>query len=489
MAKTIFICPTFFYPLDKKQWETKKPYPPYGTLIAANLLIKEGYTVLFHDNHLENGPETVLDKIKKIKPDIFIIYDDGFNYLTKMCLTIMREAAFKMLNAAKLLECKTIISSSDSNDHFSNYLDNGADFVITGEAEITLKELVHNLTTENTENYNHIKGIVYSDNSFVQVNQKRPVLKDLDILPNPAWSLVKIEHYKSIWNKHQGYFSLNIATTRGCPFKCNWCAKPIYGNRYNSRSPERVVKEMKFLIENYEVEHFWVCDDIFGLKPGWVKEFNLIIKTHNIQPKYMIQTRADLLLKENTILELVESGLDTAWIGAESGSQKILDAMDKGITVEQIKKSTQLLKKYEVKIGLFLQFGYIDETQEDIDKTLDMLLDIMPDDIGVSVSYPLPETKFYEKVKSQLKEKQNWSDSDDLAMLYTGTFGPEFYKNLHRYIHKRFRGKQKMEFMRKNIAELPKGILNYLIVSMEYLYFFISQKYFKAKMMLDKRNK
>jgi anaerobic magnesium-protoporphyrin IX monomethyl ester cyclase len=163
--------------------------------------------------------------------------------------------------------------------------------------------------------------------------------------------------------------------------------------------------------------------------------------------------------------------------------------MDKGITVEQIRQSSSLLKQYGIKIGLFLQFGYLDEQEEDINKTIAMLLEIMPDDIGISVSYPLPETKFYDIVKSQLKEKQNWKDSDDLAMLYTGTFGPEFYKSLHRYVHKKFRGKQKIEFLRKNRLDLPKGILNYLLVFLEYLYFFAAQNVFKAKMQLDKRNK
>jgi anaerobic magnesium-protoporphyrin IX monomethyl ester cyclase len=238
--------------------------------------------------------------------------------------------------------------------------------------------------------------------------------------------------------KSQGYFSLNIATTRGCPFKCNWCAKPIYGNRYNSRSPQKVGDEMALLM-NQGVTHFWVCDDIFGLKPGWVNEFKQILQSKGLKPKLKIQSRADLLLKDDTIQDLVDAGLDEVWIGAESGSQRILDAMDKGIKVEEIENSTQLLKQKGVKVAFFLQYGYLSEEWEDIQKTLLMVKKLMPDDLGISVSYPLPGTIFHEKVKAHLDVKQNWQDSNDLAMMYKATFSPDFYRLLCKHTHWSYR--------------------------------------------------
>ncbi len=238
----------------------------------------------------------------------------------------------------------------------------------------------------------------------------------------PAWDLIDISSYKKIWMENHSYFSLNIATTRGCPFKCNWCAKPIYGNRYNSRSPQKVVEEIEYLMKNFDVNHFWMCDDIFGLKPGWVQEFRDIVKSKELKFKYKIQSRVDLLLQEDTITALAESGAETVWVGAESGSQKILDAMDKGTTVEQIYDATKLLKKNGIRTAFFLQFGYLGEEKEDIDKTINMVLELMPDEIGISVSYPLPGTKFYDTVKEQLKEKTNWTDSDELALMYKGNF-------------------------------------------------------------------
>jgi anaerobic magnesium-protoporphyrin IX monomethyl ester cyclase len=162
----------------------------------------------------------------------------------------------------------------------------------------------------------------------------------------------------------------------------------------------------------------------------------------------------DLLLQEDTIEALAESGAETVWVGAESGSQKILDAMDKGTRVEEIKKATELLKKNNIRVAFFLQFGYPGETKEDINKTIDMVLKLIPDEIGISVSYPLPGTKFYEKVKDQLKEKSNWTDSDELALMFRNTFPPDYYKKLHRYVHKVYRKRAGLNSI-KNILLNP----------------------------------
>ena len=440
MASILFTH-SYFYRFDQKQWNLKQPYPPYGTIYAAAVMREEGHEVSLFDTNLRESPEDLKTIIKETKPDYLVIYDDGFNYLTKMCLTNMREAAFEMSEIGKTNNCKVITCSSDSTDHYELYHEKGADFVIHGEGEESLKELV-SLIENGGEDFSQVLGISYSDGSAIQLNPKRPVLRDLDSLPDPAWDLVDIESYKKIWLENHGYFSLNIATTRGCPFKCNWCAKPIYGNRYNVRSPKRVANEMEMLVTKFGADHFWMCDDIFGLKPGWVQEFNNVVGERGLDLNYKIQSRVDLLLQEDTIDALVQSGLKTVWVGAESGSQKILDAMDKGTSIQQIYDATRILKKKGVEVCFFLQFGYLGETKEDIEKTIKMMLELMPDDIGVSVSYPLPGTKFYEKVRSQLTEKQNWTDSDDLAMMYRGTFSPEFYRRLHRYVHKTFRKHQ-----------------------------------------------
>lgn len=454
--KKILFTHSYFYRFDPKQWETKQPYPPLGTIYAASVMRESGYEVSLFDTALIDSPEKIIPVIEKEKPSYLVIYDDGFNYLTKMCLTNMREAAFRMAEIAKSKGITVIMSSSDAADHYEKYLSHGVDFVVIGEGELTLKELISAIDSGRND-FRNIDGLAFKENSKVVKTSQRQIVKELDSFPTPAWDLIDVSSYKKLWLESHSYFSLNIATTRGCPFKCNWCAKPIYGNRYNSRSPQKVVEEIEHLINNFEVKHFWMCDDIFGLKPGWVQEFRDVVKSKGLKFKYKIQSRVDLLLQEDTISALAESGAETVWVGAESGSQKILDAMDKGTKVEQIYEATRLLKKNKIRPAFFLQFGYLSEEKEDIEKTINMVLDLMPEEIGISVSYPLPGTKFYDKVKEQLKEKTNWKDSDELALMYKGTFSPSYYKKLHRYVHKVYRRKQSLNNL-KNILVHPLSL-------------------------------
>ncbi|MCX8106959.1 MAG: B12-binding domain-containing radical SAM protein, partial [Ignavibacterium album] len=304
----------------------------------------------------------------------------------------------------------------------------------------------------------------------------------LDMFPMAAWDLVNVDDYRKIWKSGRKEFSLNIATTRGCPFKCNWCAKPIYGNRYNSRSPQNVVDEIEFLQKKFNVNYFWFCDDIFGLKPGWVQEFRKVVKKRGLNFRYKIQSRVDLLLKEDTVDALAESGADIVWVGAESGSQKILDAMDKGTTIKEIYEATKLLKSKNIKVAFFLQFGYLGEMKEDIDKTIKMVLELMPDEIGISVSYPLPGTKFYENVKEQMKAKTNWTDSDDLAVMFRSTFHSAYYKKLHRYVHKVYKKKLGLNSLRKILLQplsTDKRILRSALLT---LYYFPAEIFDKFKL-------
>lgn len=430
---------SYFLKFDSKQYRTAMPYPPLGTLYAMAYLRENGYEVKLFDTMFSESSRDIILTIDHFSPDILISYDDGFNYLTKMCLTNMREACFEIQAYAKSKGCKVITSSSDAADHFESYLNHGADAIAIGEAEQTILELCAAFKTN--ASIDIIPGIAHLKDGTVVKTAKRNVIKDLDTLPPPAWDLLDISPYKKMWLDNHGYFSLNFVTTRGCPYKCNWCAKPIYGNRYNSHSPENIVKEIKKWQERFGFTHIWFADDIFGLKPNWLKDFEDSIKQQGVKIKYKIQSRADLLLAEDNIKHLAESGCDMVWMGAESGSQKILDAMDKGTTVEQIYEATKLLKKHNIHVSHFLQLGYLDETIDDIRLTIKMVEDLLPDDLGISVSYPLPGTVFYEKVKDQLKQKSNWTDSDDLDLMFKNTYPKEFYKQLQRYIHKRYRKK------------------------------------------------
>jgi len=449
MMTQILLAQSYYLRFDPKLWRAMQPYPPLGTLYAASYLRQHGYEVALFDAMLAESEDEWATALDEHKPQYAIIYEDNFNYLSKMCLLRMREAAFTMIHMAKSRGCVVILCGADATDHYSEYLSKGADYCILGEGEQTLIELLNQLEGKNEAGLESILGLAYqspvsslnSPNSPILVNPRRPDITTLDKLPFPAWDMVDIEKYKNIWLKRHGYFSMNMVTTRGCPYHCNWCAKPIWGQRYNSRSPENVVAEMKWIKENFAPAHIWFADDIFGLKPNWIEKFAALLNDANAVIPFKCLQRADLV-NEKTARALAGAGCKTVWLGAESGSQKILDAMDKGDTVEDIYNAARLLRANGIEVGFFLQFGYPGETWDDVQKTLKMVRECAPDDIGISVSYPLPGTKFFERVKLELGDKQNWVDSEDLAMLYRGPFPTEFYRVLHGRVHHEFRARK-----------------------------------------------
>jgi radical SAM superfamily enzyme YgiQ (UPF0313 family) len=431
----------FFLRFDPKQWQAMQPYPPLGTLFAASYLREQGYGVALFDTILAGPPVEIVAELKKHRPKIVVFHEDNFNWLSKMCLVRMREACFEMIRLTKKTlgkDTPVIVAGSDATDHQDIYFECGADYAIVGESELTLHALVDSLSGKSRRPVKEIAGLAMPQNGSLVRTASRSYLKNLDALPFPAWDLVEVEKYRPAWQKRHGYYSVNMVTTRGCPFRCNWCAKPIYGNRYNSRSPENVVEELAWLKADLQPDHLWFADDIFGLKPGWVEKFGELVAQAGVATPFKIQGRVDLM-HEEVVAGLKKAGCRTAWVGAESGSQKILGAMDKGTTVEQIYQATERLKRHGIEVCFFLQFGYPGETDDDIEKTMQMVRDCQPDDIGISVSYPLPGTKFYARVKNELGDKQNWQHSDDLAMMFAGKYQPDFYRQLHSVVHREFR--------------------------------------------------
>jgi anaerobic magnesium-protoporphyrin IX monomethyl ester cyclase len=433
---------SYYLRFDPKLWEAMQPYPPLGTMLAASYLRQRGYDVALFDAMLAESEEEWGAALEAEQPRYAVIYEDNFNYLSKMCLSRMRQAAFTMIAMAKARGCTVIVCGSDASDQAAIYLDKGADYVLIGEGEYTLSELMEQLSGRSAPQPESILGLAYRADQQIAINPRRPDIKGLDALPFPAWDLIDVERYRRIWLDRHGYFSMNIATTRGCPFHCNWCAKPIWGQRYNARSPQNVAAEMKWLKEAYAPDHLWFADDILGLKPGWLEQFASAVESQDAKIPFKCLNRADLLLKPGEIEALKRAGCQIAWIGAESGSQKILDAMEKGTKIAQIREAARRLQQAGIKVGFFLQFGYPGETIEDIELTLQLVRECLPDDIGMSVSYPLPGTKFHAAVEDQLGQKQHWVDSGDLDMMYNGPYGTQFYRQFHIVLHKEFRARK-----------------------------------------------
>ena len=429
----------YFLRFDPKLWRARQPYPPLGSLYAAAVLRQAGHDVAVFDSMLARSEDEWAQAVARHQPRFAVLYEDSFNYLSKMCLLRMREAALRMLRMAKGRGARVIVAGADASDHPQLYLEAGAAFVVTGEGEATLLELLDALRGRAKTAPQAMAGLAFrTADGACHRTVPRPFIKDPDALPSPAWDLIDIERYRRVWREGHGYFSMNLVTTRGCPYHCNWCAKPIYGQRYVARSPEAVADEIAFLKARFAPDHLNFVDDIFGLTPGWVERFAEVMRSRGLVTPFKCLSRADLL-SEPVVRALAAAGCRTLWVGAESGSQRILDAMEKGIRVEQIHAAAHRLRDAGIEVGFFLQFGYPGETREDVENTLALVRECRPDDIGISISYPLPGTKFHERVSLQMGEKRNWRDSDDLDMMYPGPFGTAFYRSLYCVAHKEFR--------------------------------------------------
>ncbi|HYM19229.1 MAG TPA: radical SAM protein [Micropepsaceae bacterium] len=436
----LLIGSVYFLRLDPPRWAEMQPFPPLGTLHAASYVRAQGHDVRFFDAMLAESPQEWAQAVSRERPNLAVLFDDNFNYLSKMCLANMRDAAFAMIAAARDAGAKVVVCSADAADHPELYLRAGADAVILGEGEAALAEIADGIDRDAMAALDGIDGIASVDaHGALHRGPKRAPMRDLDALPFPAWDLVDFDAYRRLWRERHGMFAVNMATTRGCPYLCNWCAKPIWGQSYTVRSAANVVAELKELVALASPDYIWFMDDIMGLKPKWWGAFADELERHDLELPFKCLSRADILLREGAIEDLKRAGCDIVWLGAESGSQSVLDAMDKGLTIAQIRDATLHLKDAGIRVGYFIQFGYPGENAEDIAKTLELIRENTPDELGISVSYPLPGTGFYERVKQELKEKRNWVDSGDLAMLYRGPFSTEFYRELHAYVHRDFK--------------------------------------------------
>jgi radical SAM superfamily enzyme YgiQ (UPF0313 family) len=281
-----------------------------------------------------------------------------------------------------------------------------------------------------------IAGLAFRDRETrkIRINPRRQPIGDLDSLPFPAWDLVDMQAYRAAWRRAHGYFSLNMASSRGCPYRCNWCAKPIYGANYHARAPKLMAEEMRQLKTTLAPDQIWFADDIFALSGRWTLEFAAAVEALDARIPFRMQSRCDLMTRD-TVDALQRAGCTEVWMGAESGSQKVLDAMEKDLRVEQIYRARENLRAHGIRACYFLQFGYPGEEWADIQRTVRMVRETRPDDIGVSVAYPLPGTKFYDLVEAQLGAKKNWDDSDDLAMMFQGAYTSEFYRALRDALH------------------------------------------------------
>jgi anaerobic magnesium-protoporphyrin IX monomethyl ester cyclase len=426
---------SYFLNHDAKQTARMQPYSPLSTLIATALLRENGHDVAHFDSTFAHGVDTFEASLDRHRPSLVAIMEDNFNFITKMCTVQRREDSLAMIAAAKRRGCRVVVNGPDSTDAPELYLHAGADAVLTGEGESGVAQIADVWRADPQASLDQVAGLALLDaNRRVHRTFARPHQRELDRLPLPAWELLDADIYRRAWRSKHGYFSWNIATSRGCPYACNWCAKPIFGRGYEQRSPQSVATELRLLKDSIAPDHIWFADDIFGLTAEWLRAFAKEVKLLDARTPFTMQSRVNLM-RPDAVEALAASGAQEVWLGVESGSQKILDAMEKGSRVEEVRMATRNLKARGIRTCWFIQLGYPGETWDDLSLTRDLIRDEQPDDIGVSVAYPLPGTRFHDLVKIEMGERHNWRDTDELAMLFEGTYDTKFYRAVRDVLH------------------------------------------------------
>lgn len=419
---------------DAKQLRKMQPYPPLGTLYSATALRAAGISVAVCDTTFVEPLSGFWEALNEHKPKIVVIYEDDFNFVTKMCLMHMRELANGLAAIARSAGITVITHGSDATDHPREYLDNGVDFILNGEVEQSLTELCNAILQ--SRKLQGIQGLVrYSDvDGALERLLPAPINPLWANLPAAARDLIDLEPYRRAWTDAHGYFSTNMVASRGCPYSCNWCAKPISGNRFQLRKPTEVAAEVHQLKTLFGVQHIWFGDDVFALDRHWLEEFADAVESYGEVIPFKIQSRADLM-NDAVVSALKRAGCSEVWMGVESGSQMILDSMRKGLKLSNVYAARGRLAAAGIRACYFLQFGYPGEGWAEICETVQLVCDTRPDDIGVSLSYPLPGTGFYERVQAQLGKKRNWDDSDDLCTIHIASYNDDFYHALRDALH------------------------------------------------------
>lgn len=405
----------YFLHADAKEQQIMKPYAPLGILYLSSYLRAKGFEVEIYDSTFGSREE------------LFRILNDGPPAAIGIYANLMtRGNAIEIAAAARAAGWRVIVGGPEPSNYAEEYLNAGADIVIPGEAEIALEQLM--AAGFEADAWPALDGIIFraGDGSTVRNNAAR-LLPDLDAQPWPDRERIDLPRYLKTWRDHHGKSSISIITARGCPYKCNWCSHSVYGHSHRRRSPAAVASEVEFLLGRYDPDMLWIADDVFTIHHGWIQEYAVELKRRGIRIPFECITRADRV-NEHVAETLREIGCMRVWIGSESGSQRILDAMQRGVTVEQVRRAVGLCKANGIETGMFLMWGYDGEDISDIEATVDHVKQCRPDVFFTTVSYPIKGTPYFEKVAARLVNIKPWSETSDREFAVRGRHSRRFYK-------------------------------------------------------------
>jgi radical SAM superfamily enzyme YgiQ (UPF0313 family) len=406
----------YFLNDDETERRIMKPYPPLGILYISSYLKSKGFHVEIFDSTFRSKQDFSSYVNEKV-PSIVGVY---VNLMTKL-------NALELIGHCKRKGATVIVGGPDVREYAEAYITHGADVAVVGEGEATLEELIPHLQLRGPTNMQRIAGIVYreTDGTFVRTPE-RALIHDLDSLPLPDRDAIGVQQYIDTWRTHHGRGSISLICARGCPFTCTWCSRSVFGETHRRRSPKHVVDEIEMLIARYKPDQLWFADDVFTIHHKWFHEFYNEMKRRALRIPFECISRADRL-NDDILKKMADLGAYRIWYGSESGSQRILDAMDRRVSVEQIRTITALAQRYGIEAGLFVMLGYPGEEIRDIDLTIEHLKTTRPDTFLTTLAYPIKGTTFYDDVKSQLITTDNWETVSDRTVTFHGRHSERFY--------------------------------------------------------------
>jgi anaerobic magnesium-protoporphyrin IX monomethyl ester cyclase len=408
----------YFLAEDEKERQIMKPYPPLGLLYLSAYLKTLGHSVEVYDSTFGTRAELV-QKIRRSPGSILGIYTN----------LVTRGSNLQIISAAKRAGCTVILGGPESANHSAEYLNAGADVVVVGEGETTLGELLATLPSMGPSDLGSVRGVVFKNEAGELVHTaERPKITDLDTLPMPDREAIDHQKYLDAWKTHHGASSINLITARGCPYRCTWCSHAVYGYSHRRRSPENVAQEVAWIVERYNPDQLWYADDVFTISHPWAQQYKAALDKRGLHLPFETITRADRLQSEDAAKVLRDLGCYRIWIGSESGSQRILDAMQRGVSVEQVRRSSKLAQKYGIEVGMFLMWGYEGEELEDIAATVEHVKESNPDIFFTTVSYPIKGTPYFDTVKGKVQLPLAWANATDRDYFISGRKGKDYYK-------------------------------------------------------------
>lgn len=447
----------YFLYEDPKELQIMKPYPPLGILYICSHLRQRGLNAEVFDSTFSSRQQ-LWDLLKKGPSSILGIYA---NLMT-------RPNVVEILRAAKEAGWQTVVGGPEPGAYVNEYLAAGADVVVIGEGEITLEELVPALQTHGAENLHQVAGIAFRDASGSVVRTKpREQIKDIDAQPWPARECIDMGRYVDVWREHHGMGSVSIITARGCPYHCRWCSHEVFGKTHRRRKPAAVADELEWLIGRYHPQMAWMADDVFTIHHGWLFQYAAELKKRGVKLPFECISRADRLNAE-VVNTLAEIGCFRVWIGSESGSQRILDAMERGVTVEQVQRAVALCRSAGIQTGMFLMWGYEGEELSDIEATVEHVKRTDPDIFFTTVAYPIKGTPYFAEVAERVENAKSWGESSDREFQIRNRHSRQFYRfadkllrsevELHRLGHKTVSDDSALSALRSGIAEARAGL-------------------------------